>query len=62
MFDKELIRKIAEEHNLPETVIPYLSETAVSEIQDMIEETLGLHPSQDMLVHKQVRPFSIWLN
>jgi len=51
VFDKELIKKIAEEHNLPETVLPYLSEVAVSEIQDFVEETMGLHPSQDILVH-----------
>ena len=50
VFDKELIKKIAEEHNLPETVLPYLSETAVSEVQDMVEEALGLHPSHDTLV------------
>jgi len=52
VFDKELIKKIAEEHDLPETVLPYLSEDTVSEIQDMIEETLGLHPSHDALVLK----------
>ncbi len=50
VFDKELIDKITQEHNLPETVIPYLSETTVSEIQDMIEEALGLHPSHNTLV------------
>jgi len=51
VFDKELIEKITQEHNLPETVIPYLSETTVSEIQDLVEETLGLHPSHGSLVH-----------
>ena len=52
VFDKELIEKVAEEHDLPKTVLPYLSEDTVSEIQDMIEETLGLHPSHDLLVQK----------
>lgn len=51
VFDKELIKKIAEEHNLPETVLPYLSEVTISEIQNMIEEILGLHPSYDILVN-----------
>ncbi|MBF0503578.1 MAG: cytidylate kinase-like family protein [Candidatus Omnitrophica bacterium] len=51
-FDRELIKTIAQEHNLPETVLPYLSETTVSEIQDLVEETLGLHPSHNSLVHK----------
>jgi cytidylate kinase len=51
VFDKELIEKIAYEHNLPQTVIPYLSEESVSELQDMIEEALGLHPSHSTLVN-----------
>jgi len=51
VFDKEIIEKIVQEHNLPETVIPYLSEEAVSEIQDMVEEALGLHPSHNTLVN-----------
>ena len=38
VFDKELIGKVAEEHDLPETVLPYLSEDTVSEIQDIMEE------------------------
>ena len=52
VFDKDLIKKVVEEHDLPETVLPYLSEDTVSEIQDMIEESLGLHPSHDLLVMK----------
>jgi len=52
VFDKELIEKVINEHDLPETVLPYLSEDSVSEIQDMIEEIIGLHPSHDMLVEK----------
>jgi cytidylate kinase len=52
VFDKELIDKIIEEHNLPKKVLPYLSENAVSYIQNMIEEMLELHPSLDSLVMK----------
>ena len=52
VFDKELIEKVIQDHDLPETVLPYLSEDTVSEIQDMIEESLGLHPSHDLLVMK----------
>ena len=52
VFDKELIEKVAEEHDLPKTVLPYMSEETVSEIQDIIEEALGLHPSHDTLVQK----------
>jgi len=52
VFDKELIEKVANEHDLPEAVLPYLSEDTVSEIQDTIEEILGLHPSHNVLVEK----------
>ena len=52
VFDKELLDKVVQEHDLPETVLPYLSEDTVSQIEDMIEETLGLHPSHDALVQK----------
>ena len=37
VFDKELIAKVIQEHDLPETVLPYLSEETVSQIQDMVE-------------------------
>jgi len=51
-FDRELIAKVVEEHNLPEKVLPYLSETTISEIQDIMEELFDVHPSQYTLVHK----------
>jgi DNA-directed RNA polymerase alpha subunit len=46
-FGKELIDKVVEELDLPKTVFPYLSEDMISYIQDMVEETLGLHPCRD---------------
>lgn len=52
VFDKELIQKVIQVYDLPETVLPYLSEDTVSEIQDTIEEILGLHPPHDTLVFK----------
>ena len=52
VFDKELLDKVVQEHDLPKTVLPYFSEDTVSQIEDMIEETLGLHPSHDALVQK----------
>lgn len=52
VFDKNLIQKVIEQHNLPDTFSPYFSETAVSEINDTLEELFGLHPSQWALVHR----------
>jgi len=48
LFDREFLAKIIEEQDLPETVLPYLSEETVSDIQDIIEELIGLHPSHDI--------------
>ncbi|MBF0570458.1 MAG: cytidylate kinase-like family protein [Candidatus Omnitrophica bacterium] len=52
VFDNELLKKVVEEHDLPETVLPYLSESTISEIEDMMEEICGLHPSRHLLVHE----------
>ena len=52
VFDKELLDRVVQEHDLPQTVLPYLSETTISEIEDMMEEVFGLHPSRYLLVHE----------
>jgi len=52
LFDRELIGKVAQDHNLPDRVLPYLSEATISEIQDIMEELFDVHPSQYTLVHK----------
>ncbi len=52
VFDKELLKKVTEEHQLPETILPYLSEETISDIQDIMEETCGLHLSRYLLVPK----------
>lgn len=52
VFHKELLKVVAEKFDLPQTVLPYLSETTISDIQDIIEETCGLHPSRFLLVNK----------
>jgi cytidylate kinase len=52
VFDKELLKKVIEDHNLPHTISKYFPETPVSDIKDALEELFGLHPSQYTLVHK----------
>ncbi len=51
-FDKELIKKVMEDHDLPQTILSYFPESTVSEIKDILEELFNLHPSQYTLVHK----------
>ncbi len=51
-FNKELIRKVIEDHNLPEIVSNYLAETKYQHINDAVYELLGVKPSDWTLLHK----------
>lgn len=52
VFDRELVEKVLQEHNLPQQLGRYMQEDRISAIRDMIEEVLGLHPSAYEL-HRQ---------
>lgn len=52
VFEKTLLDRVAEEHNLEDEILQYFPESAVSEIQDALEELFGLHPSQYNVVPK----------
>jgi hypothetical protein len=52
VFDKNLIEKVIEDHNLPEKLSEYLEEDKINEINSMVSELLGLHPPVWLLVHK----------
>lgn len=51
-FDKDLIRKVISDHDLPPRVQKYLSEEKVSAISQMLNELLGIHPPILKLIHK----------
>ncbi|MCS7053746.1 MAG: cytidylate kinase-like family protein [Ignavibacterium sp.] len=51
-FNKELIQKIIEDHNLPKIVSNYLAESKYSHINDAVYELLGVKPSDWTLVQK----------
>jgi hypothetical protein len=44
VFDKNLVDQVMAEHNLPREIARYLPEDRISQINDMVEELLGLHP------------------
>ena len=44
VFDKNLVEKVLEEHNLPKELAKFMPEDRVSAIQDIMEEVVGLHP------------------
>jgi cytidylate kinase len=52
VFDKNLIEKVIEDHNLPEKLSEYLEEDKITEINSMVNEILGLHPPIWILINK----------
>jgi cytidylate kinase len=54
-FDKELLRKVAEDHHLPERVQKFLNEEKRPILNQMLNELLGIHPPIMELVHKMAR-------
>lgn len=52
LFDKDLIRKVLEDHNLPQQLENYMPEGKVNELQSLIEEIVGLHPPHWELFEK----------
>jgi Cytidylate kinase-like family len=45
VFDKNLVQQVLTDHNLPQEIARYMPEDRVSQISDMVEEVLGLHPA-----------------
>jgi cytidylate kinase len=44
VFDKNLVEQVLADHNLPREIARYMPEDRISQISDMVEELLGLHP------------------
>jgi cytidylate kinase len=52
VFDRDLVNKVLEEHNLPQRLAKFMPENRVSEISDTIDDLFGLHPPSWLLVRK----------
>jgi len=52
VFDRELVEKVLEDHNLPRKLAAFMPEDRVSAVQDIMQEILGLHPPSWTLAHK----------
>ncbi len=50
VFDRELIRKVIEEHKFPARFESYFAESSVPRIRDILEELFGLHPPKETFV------------
>jgi Cytidylate kinase-like family len=51
-FDRNLVQKILEEHQLPERMARFLAEDRISEFQDTLDELFGLRPPSWTLVRQ----------
>jgi cytidylate kinase len=52
IFDRNLVGKVLQEHNLPERIAKFMPEDRTTEIADTMEELFGLHPPSWLLVRK----------
>ncbi len=52
VFDKNLVSKVLEDHDLPARLAQFMPEDKVSYLSDALEELLGLHPPTWNLIHQ----------
>jgi cytidylate kinase len=52
VFDRNLVGKVIEEHNLPKRLEKFMPEQWTSEIQGTLDELFGLHPPSWLLVRQ----------
>ncbi len=52
VFDKSLVTKMLQEHNLPDQLARFMPEDRISSVQDVIEQLLGLHPPSETLIRQ----------
>lgn len=51
VFDRELVEKVLNDHNLPKKLADFMPEDRVSMLDDIVTEILGLHPPSWTLMH-----------
>jgi len=52
IFDRNLVEKVIEDHNLPKRLARFMPEDRISEIPDTMDEIFGLHPPSWTLVRQ----------
>lgn len=52
VFDRNLIDKVLEEHNLPPCLAKFLPEDRVSQFEDFLDEMFEVHPPLQTIVHQ----------
>lgn len=52
VFDRNLVEKVLEDHNLPARLAKFMPEDRISQVSDTMDELFGLHPPSWILVRK----------
>lgn len=52
IFDRNLVEKVLDDHNLPARLARFMPEDRISQISDTMDELFGLHPPSWILVRK----------
>ena len=52
LFERNLMEKVAEEHNLPADIAKNMPERNINELQDILEKFFGLRPRSQSLIYK----------
>ena len=52
VFDRNIVEKVLEDHNLPKRLAHFMPEDRVSEASDIMDELFGLHPPSWTLVRQ----------
>src|SRR3954469_8756307 len=52
VFDRNLVKKVLTDHNLPQRFARFMPEDRVSEVESTIDEILGAHPPTTLLVRQ----------
>jgi len=52
VFDRNIVTKVLEEHQLPASVAKFMTEDRISEMADTMDELFGLHPPSWTLVRQ----------
>src|SRR5262245_1902421 len=52
VFDRNLVEKVLEDHQLPHRLGRFMPENRISEIEDILDELFGLHPASWLLVRQ----------
>jgi len=52
IFDRNLVEKVLEDHNLPQRLARFMPEDRISEFADILDELFGLHPPSWILVRQ----------